>query len=313
MAEIVCRIRRLKSMASIGVADRHNRRTHFTKSADPERHHLNQVPIGGASLVGDVKAKLATVDGRLRSNAVLAVEMILTAAAAWFDADPSRAPAFLVRAVQQLIERYGDRLVRIDWHMDETAPHIHAFLVPTEVKPDGKVKLNAKGMLGGPRQMRELQDWAGELGRPLGLARGKKRPAILPEYDETGAPQPRWRYKSPRQYMAEAEQMHEAAKRVLAEAEKERQALDRERAALEQERSTVRRQQGELNDLMARVQQLNEGMTTLGVWVGEELGATVTFADASPEDVERVYVEVAECLQRPPTWERALLDCPASP
>ncbi len=305
MAEIVCRIRRIKSMASIGVADRHNRRTHFTKSADPERHHLNQVPIGGPSLVGDIKAKLATVDGALRSNAVLAVEMILTAAAAWFEADPSRAAAFLARAVQQLIERYGDRLVRIDWHLDETAPHIHAFIVPLEVKPSGKVKLNAKGMLGGPRQMRELQDWAGELGRPLGLERGKKRPLILPENGDAGAPQPRRRYKSPRQYMAEAEQMHEAARRMLAEAERERQSLDGERAAFDQERAALRLQQAELNDLMARVLHLNEGMATLGVWVSEEFGATVAFTDATPEDVERIYAEVAEFLQGTPTWDGA--------
>ncbi|WP_146747770.1 MobV family relaxase [Paramagnetospirillum kuznetsovii] len=306
MAEIVCRIRRLKSMAAIGVADRHNRRTHFTKSADPERRHLNQVPIGGASLVEDVKDKLATVDGALRSNAVLAVEMVLSAAASWFEADPSRAAAFLERAVQQLVDRYGDRLVRIDWHMDETAPHIHAFIVPTEVKPSGKVKLNAKGMLGGPRKMHELQDWAGELCQPLGLERGKKRPSVLPENDEVGAPQPRRRHKSPRQYMAEAEQMHEASRRMLAQAERERQTLDEERAAFEQELAALRLQQTELSDLMARVLHLNEGMATLDVWVGEELGATVAFADASPEDVDRVYAEVVQLLRTEPTWETAL-------
>jgi hypothetical protein len=306
MAEIVCRIRRIKSMAAIGVADRHNRRTHFVKSADPERRHLNQVPIGGASLVDDVKAKLATVDGRLRSNAVLAVEMILTAAAAWFKADPSRAAAFLERAVQKLVDRYGDRLVRIDWHLDETAPHIHAFLIPTEVKPDGKVKLNAKGMLGGPRKMRELQDWAGELGRPLGLERGKKRPLILPEHGDAGAPQPMRRYKSPRQYMAEAEQMHEAASCMLAEAERERQMLDEQRAAFEQELAALRLQQTELSDLMARVLHLSEGMATIDVWVGEELGGTVTFADASPEDLERVYSEVVHLLETEPEWDTAL-------
>ncbi len=292
-------------MTAIGVADRHNRRTHFTKSADPERRHLNQVPIGGASLVEDVKNKLATVDGALRSNAVLAVEMILTAAAAWFEADPSRAATFLERAVQQLIDRYGDRLVRVDWHMDESAPHIHAFLVPTEMKESGEVKLNARNMLGGPRKMHELQDWAGELGRQLGLKRGKKRPLILAENGDAGAPQPKRRYKSPRQYMAEAEQMHEASRRMLAEADRVRQSLDEERAAFDQELAALRLHQTELSDLMARVLQLNDAMSTLDVWVGEQLGATVAFADASPEDVERVYSEVVHLLGTEPEWDTA--------
>jgi hypothetical protein len=192
---IVIRIEKLSSRAQIGARSAHNHRDHAAASSDPLREDWNQLLLGSDDTLADVEAALAAVDGPIRSNAVLAVEMIITANAEWFRADAARTDAFRDRCMEQLQERYGDRLVSAIYHLDEDAPHMHAVIVPTETKPRGQVKLNARGEFGGPAALRGLQDWGGRLGAPLGLKRGVPR-----SYDPEIAPA---EYKSPNRHRAE--------------------------------------------------------------------------------------------------------------
>lgn len=227
MAAIVCRIAKLKTLAHVGAVRAQNSREHDVGHADPERSHLNQHLIGGENLVDDVRAKLAEVDGPLRKNGVLAVEMVLTAGADWFDADPARAEAFTDRAIECLQDRYGDRLVSVDLHMDEAAPHVHAVIVPLETKAGGKVKLNCRGEFGGAQKLKQLQDWAGELGKPLGLERGKSR---VVEYGAEDEPAPV--HKPPKEFRREQEEATAKAKAEVEAAAAERQvAADLREAA----------------------------------------------------------------------------------
>jgi len=242
---IVCRIGKIKSLSQLALAHRHNHRTAPAENADPERTHLNRVLVGSSDLVADVNLALARVDGPIRKNAVLAIEMILTANAAWFEeaAAPTwRAEYFQRQAVDALRARYGDRLVSVVLHLDEAAPHLHAVIVPLERKDSGKIKLNARGEFGGAEALRRLQDWAGEFAETVGLHRGVPR-IYEPSMD------PR-RHKSPKAYRAELDR------------EAERLAL--ERAQVESDRQEIARSRDEIDDLLTRAQHVHDRVTAIG-------------------------------------------------
>ncbi|GEM_PF-5377289 len=218
MAQIVCRIEKLHTIADVGRVAGHNDRAHPVPNADPDRARLNRLPVGSGDLVADVQAILAKLDGPVRKNGVIAVEMILTARADWFARDRLKVVMFERRCIEALRERYGERLIYAKTHLDEDAPHLHCVLIPTEVKPDGKIKLNARALFGGPTKMRELQDWAAEaIGSRLGLERGTPR-----IYDHEIQPR---RHMSPRAYRA-------ALDREVSEQRLEREAMEAERGAL---------------------------------------------------------------------------------
>ena len=114
---------------------------------------------------------------KIRKNAVLAVEMLLTASPEYFrPEEPERAghyePEKLVEWQQTvrtwLNDEYGDRIVRAELHLDESTPHIHAYLVPI----DERGKLNCRGIFGGREKMSLFQDSYAAAMSPLGLERG---------------------------------------------------------------------------------------------------------------------------------------------
>jgi len=218
---IVCRMQKLKSFVQIGVVAAHNARTHPCKSADPNRIHLNQVLVGTGDVLADAKTAIARVDGPVRKNGVLAIEIILTARASWFTEVLTRCDEFRDRSIDMSKLRYGDRLVSAYWHLDEDAPHLHLVIVPLELKPNGKLKLNCRAAFGTAEALRTLQDWAGELGAPLGLERGKKRLV-----EEIRVP-----YKPPSQYRAETHAMHDAVIKAQAEVESLRKDAEADRTA----------------------------------------------------------------------------------
>ena len=57
---------------------------------------------------------------------------------------PQRLEDFQKSVQQWLDEKYGDRIVRAELHLDEATPHIHAYLVPL----DERGKLNCRGLFG---------------------------------------------------------------------------------------------------------------------------------------------------------------------
>jgi hypothetical protein len=66
-------------------------------------------------------------------------------------------------------ERFGlQNTVRFSLHMDEHTPHLHMVVVP--MTKDGR--LSAKEVLGGPKEMKQLQSDYAEAMKPFGLSRG---------------------------------------------------------------------------------------------------------------------------------------------
>lgn len=174
----VLRIEKLKSWGSVGGAGEHNMRTRPTPNADPARSHLNRYLVGSPDddLPAVVRAKIGTQT--IRKNAVLAVEAVLSASPEYFRPtapeaggtwDEKRLEAWVEASEAWLQKKYGDRLVSVLLHLDETTPHIQAVFVPL----DDHGKLNCRALLGGSRQtLRDLQsDYAKDVAH-LGIERG---------------------------------------------------------------------------------------------------------------------------------------------
>ena len=181
MAYGICRIQKLKAGA-VGRSAQHTSRKRETPNADPEKQHIRIIGQPDTPNTPDLETLVRQHigDQTIRKNAVLAVEFLLTASPEYFRPDdPSRAgyyeqqrlESFQQKACEWLLNRYGSRIVRAELHLDESTPHIHAYMVPL----DDKGKLNCRALLGGSRyRLSELQDDFAAAMAPLGLERGIK-------------------------------------------------------------------------------------------------------------------------------------------
>ena len=187
---IICRIGKVSQAAQIEAMAGHHQRTRLTRNADPDRQHLNRFVVGTGDVRSDIEEALLRInakhsrtrDGKLRKNAVRAIEMLMTASPEYFRPDDvhtagtwqqDRVDAFVDRVVAEARHRYGWRLVSAVLHLDEATPHLHLVIIPADEKPDGTIGLNARDLFGSKRKLKQLQDWAGEVGAPIGLRRGR--------------------------------------------------------------------------------------------------------------------------------------------
>lgn len=183
MAYCICRIAKLKSGGAISASEQHTLRTRETPNADLSRENerfIGNHPIHSlVRLEQEVFERIGQQPQKIRSDAVLCVEMMLTASPEYFRPDDEgRAGKWDGEQLEQwkqanyqwLNETYGDKIVRAELHLDESTPHIHAYFVPL----DQNNKLNCKSYFGGRQKLREFQDSYAEAMAPLNLGRGIK-------------------------------------------------------------------------------------------------------------------------------------------
>lgn len=151
---------------------------------------------GSVDLVSGVEASLPE---KRRSDAVLAMDFVLTASPGMFlnqrgQRDPDKCKRFEVAAQKFLNEQFG-ACVHARFHYDETSPHAQGFIVPNEGWVPG-AKLNAKALFN-PRTLSSYQTkWyetlvaAGfEVERGL-EGSGAKHESISDYYARVNAPTP---------------------------------------------------------------------------------------------------------------------------
>ena len=174
----VLRIQKLKTWGAIAGSGKHNQRERETPNADDSRTAENRVLVGQSDAENAELVKEAVGTQRIRKNAVLGVEMLLSASPEYFrpgqtekagEHDAHRLNSWVDASTQWLKERYGNRVVKAVLHLDEATPHIHALLVPL----DDKGKLNCRALFGGSRHTLSLlqNDYAGAV-KDLGITRG---------------------------------------------------------------------------------------------------------------------------------------------
>jgi len=164
----ILRLRRLKSLAQVASAGRHNARTGPTPSADIARRGLNRelVPPHPAGLVGAVRERLPS---KVRTNAVRAVEVLFSTSY-----PVEQVEAWALDSVRWACQRWGaENVLAATLHRDEPLcpPHVHLVFVPLIGG-----RLCAKEAIGNRHALRAMQDSYAEAVRGYGLERGSSNP-----------------------------------------------------------------------------------------------------------------------------------------
>ena len=178
MTFTICRIQKIKSFSALARSEAHTARKVNTPNANPQINNLEVIgDCDNLDLVLKVKNKIGSQ--KYRSDAVLAVEMLLSASAEYFrpnaaheggNYDKQRLDDFVDAVVKWLDNSWGSRIVKAELHLDEITPHIHAYLVPL----DERGKLNCKALFGTRVKMYQLQDSFANAVEHLGIVRGVK-------------------------------------------------------------------------------------------------------------------------------------------
>lgn len=171
MAYAILRTQKLKHAVAVRRSMAHALRTQATPNADPSRTPDNSASIGSVDeALGKFNERLAT-QPKLRSNAVLAIEYLVTASPLDLNGKTrEQQDAYFADALKWVEAKHGKENV-VAWgiHRDETTPHLYAVVVPI----DDKGKLNCRHFLGGSKALNEMQtNFAQNVGQQHGLQRG---------------------------------------------------------------------------------------------------------------------------------------------
>ncbi|BAZ36687.1 hypothetical protein NIES4101_26070 (plasmid) [Calothrix sp. NIES-4101] len=186
-AKAIMRVGKLKSLGSVGGSEKHTARLQDTPNADPHKENIRILGNNDdPSLEEIVLAKISdNTKHKPRKDAVLCSEIFLSASPEYFRPhDPSEAGKwddslmwnFANASKKWLQDNFGDKCVRAELHLDESTPHIHAYIVPLN---DKTKQLSHKAMFGGDgRQasikLSKFQDSYAKALAPLGIERGVK-------------------------------------------------------------------------------------------------------------------------------------------
>lgn len=167
---VILRTQKLKAGCAVRRSLLHAFRVQDTPNADPSRTPDNTHI--GASSVDEALAKFnARLPSKLRSNAVLGIEYLITASPdAMNNKNRAHQDMYFDDALSWLREKHGaENVVYAGIHRDEKTPHMYAYVVPI----DKNGKLNCRAFLGGSKALSSMQtEFAEKVGRHHDLARG---------------------------------------------------------------------------------------------------------------------------------------------
>lgn len=170
--QVVLRVGKLKTDGHINAAAAHNLRTRDTPSAGPGGF----IEVVQLDQPAHQKVREIIGDQTIRKNAVLAVEIIISASASYFRPgqearagfyEPERLQAWRNKVEPFIKERFP-HAASVVLHLDESTPHFQIIDVPL----DANGKLNCRGKYGGKFALSQWQTDAAEAVKDLGIARG---------------------------------------------------------------------------------------------------------------------------------------------
>ncbi len=186
MSYAILRLSKLKNLGTATSATQHNYRLQETPNADPvlavlNQEYLNHEHANYWHLANERIAELHLT--RLRSDAVRAVELVLTGSPEGFRRDAAgraldvRGALWVQDNFDFVRQRFGEKnVVSFTLHQDEVTPHIHAVVVP--VTTDGR--LSNRDVFS-PVSLRQLQTDYARAMAPHGFERGIKYSTAIHE------------------------------------------------------------------------------------------------------------------------------------
>lgn len=169
MSFAILRVEKIKTQGAIASIGKHNERERETPNADYNITPENKTLVGDDSLSYLEAWQDKTKDLKIRSNAVLALEVVLTYSPEAKIQQSQNFEAWQAKNIQFLKDTFGeDNILKAKLHIDETTPHIHAVIVPI----DDKGKLNARAFTGGREKLRDMQTSYAEYMQDFKLNRG---------------------------------------------------------------------------------------------------------------------------------------------
>lgn len=165
----ILREEKRSDFGQISRSNKHNFRQQETLNADPLKPSPTLL-FGSMELSKSIRERIPK---KRRKNAVIAVEVVLSASPEFFaQSTPSEYEDWKARSVEWLKKHHGDNLVQIVLHEDEATPHLHAYWVPMK---DGK--LNYRAIQGTPQHLVDKQTGYAAAVAGIGLHRGQPNAA----------------------------------------------------------------------------------------------------------------------------------------
>ncbi len=164
MAYGICRCMKVSAPSAGSGSYIHNERKKDHSNSNPDidfSRSAQNYSVGTYNLKlnynqrADIRIKEGYTGKRaVRKDAVRMVEFLFAPSSA-DSLTPKQQKKFFEDCYKWLCDRYGKENVIADTvHLDESTPHMHAIIVP--LTKDGR--LSCKEIMGGPKQMQELQD-----------------------------------------------------------------------------------------------------------------------------------------------------------
>jgi len=170
----ILRVAKLKTKGSVAAALSHNLRERETLNADKERLHENTILKGADTVQDGLQAWDARAPEKVRINAVHGLEYFVGGSPDRINAmSRTQQDAYFSKALEWFEDRHGaENIISAVVHRDETTPHMQIIVIPL----DERNKLNARALVGGKDNLRQLQtNFAEHVGLEFGLQRGIER------------------------------------------------------------------------------------------------------------------------------------------
>lgn len=202
----ILRAAKLKTTAKLRSVSAHNLRREPVENADPSRATSNWfcrfedgqatwvrgTAEGLPDLAEQVEQRVASIEargGKVRKNAVRAIELVMTASPEVFKQPEFKLGRWGGESLGWAVREFGlQNIVQAAVHLDEQTPHMHVVVIPETMmretrgrrpKSAGKAAaspekptLAAHKWLDGPAALAAMQDRYADAMAPLGLERG---------------------------------------------------------------------------------------------------------------------------------------------
>lgn len=149
---------KIRDIESLERLQKHCNRECDIDNVDSSRSHLNRILIGNEDFVKDIKEYLIGV--KLRDNSIIARELILSAGKGFYERmPPQQQELWIQQNIKFLKNNFGENCVYAVLHLDETTPHIHAYIVPKFYNEKKKYyQLNSSYYFDGKDKLSQWQD-----------------------------------------------------------------------------------------------------------------------------------------------------------